>query len=601
MSFTYAIFGEGTDIYWARTRVLEQLGGSSSSCRQASRRRSVRMRAASAGSINTCWKTAPAGWISPNCAPCRISPSARRSRRSPAWPKSRLLGGFERQYQIVIDPDRLVGFGLTVTDITRSVRDANAEVGARVLELAGREYVLRGRGYVKDLKDLEQSVVAVGTGGTPIRLARRRHRPLRAGNPPRRRGLERHRRGGRRHRGDADRLECPAGHPRTRIPDCHASPSRWRPADSHLRPVGADPRVRRDADRHAPPAGDHRHDHLPGVPVPRAIGAHRHDRAAAVGAAVVHRHPLSRPLVQHHVARRHRHRHRRAGGCRHRAHRERARPPGGGAARSRPATGHRRRLQGSRPSDLLLAAADHRQLPAHLHAGRPGGPAVHAARLHEDVRDVRGGDAVHHARAAADGAAAEGPLPHRGRQSGEPVARPRLPAHCGAGRPVPDRRGRRRGPPHDCDRADLPAPRVGVHAAARRGIAAGDAHHVPRYRHRGSASRADRAEPHHHAVSRDRLRARQSGPCRDRDRSRAARHDRIGHRRCGRDRVADAVYAPLVQRRAPGLGEARRCGGCGPSSRRGRSPSSRAIWTLRCGCPATRWRSRRRSAHASTC
>jgi Cu(I)/Ag(I) efflux system membrane protein CusA/SilA len=80
------------------------------------------------------------------------------------------LGGFERQYQIVIDPDRLVGFGLTFADVTRSVRDANAEVGARVLELAGREYVLRGRGYVKELADLERSVVAVGAGGTPVRL-----------------------------------------------------------------------------------------------------------------------------------------------------------------------------------------------------------------------------------------------------------------------------------------------------------------------------------------------------------------------------------------------------------------------------------------------
>ena len=61
------------------------------------------------------------------------------------------LGGFERQYQIVIDPDRLVGFGLTLTDVTRSVRDANAEVGARVLELAGREYVLRGRETLPNL------------------------------------------------------------------------------------------------------------------------------------------------------------------------------------------------------------------------------------------------------------------------------------------------------------------------------------------------------------------------------------------------------------------------------------------------------------------
>src|SRR4029434_2423726 len=80
------------------------------------------------------------------------------------------LGGFQRQYQIVIDPERLVGFGLTLGDVTRSVRDANAEVGARVLELAGREYVLRGRGYVKDLADLERSVVTVGPGGTPVRL-----------------------------------------------------------------------------------------------------------------------------------------------------------------------------------------------------------------------------------------------------------------------------------------------------------------------------------------------------------------------------------------------------------------------------------------------
>ena len=77
------------------------------------------------------------------------------------------LGGFERQYQIVVDPDRLVGFGITLTDVTRSVRDANAEVGARVLELAGREYVLRGRGYVKTLADLEQSVVTVGAVARP--------------------------------------------------------------------------------------------------------------------------------------------------------------------------------------------------------------------------------------------------------------------------------------------------------------------------------------------------------------------------------------------------------------------------------------------------
>jgi Cu(I)/Ag(I) efflux system membrane protein CusA/SilA len=56
-------------------------------------------------------------------------------------------------------------------DVARSVRDANSEIGARVLESAGREYVLRGRGYVKTLEDLEKSAVALGPGDTPIRLA----------------------------------------------------------------------------------------------------------------------------------------------------------------------------------------------------------------------------------------------------------------------------------------------------------------------------------------------------------------------------------------------------------------------------------------------
>ena len=70
----------------------------------------------------------------------------------------------------MLDPNRLAAYGLSLGDVTRAVRNANSEVGARVLEFAGREYVLRGRGYVKTLGDLEASVVSVGAGGTPIRL-----------------------------------------------------------------------------------------------------------------------------------------------------------------------------------------------------------------------------------------------------------------------------------------------------------------------------------------------------------------------------------------------------------------------------------------------
>jgi Cu(I)/Ag(I) efflux system membrane protein CusA/SilA len=170
MSFTYALFDEGTDIYWARTRVFEQLGR-------------VQPLLPPGVSPTLGPDASGVGWIyqyvlvdstgSLDLAELRalqdftVRP-ALQAVTGVAEVAS--LGGFERQYQIVIDPDRLVGFGLTMGDVTRSVRDANAEVGARVLELAGREYVLRGRGYVKDLADLEQSVVTVGAGGTPIRL-----------------------------------------------------------------------------------------------------------------------------------------------------------------------------------------------------------------------------------------------------------------------------------------------------------------------------------------------------------------------------------------------------------------------------------------------
>jgi Cu(I)/Ag(I) efflux system membrane protein CusA/SilA len=171
MSFTYVLFGESTDIYWARTRVLEQLGR-------------VQQLLPPGVSPTLGPDASGIGWVYQyvltdttgrlDLAELRALQdfTVRPALQSVAGvAEVASLGGFERQYQIVVDPDRLVGFGLTLTDITRSVRDANAEVGARVLELAGREYILRGRGYVKDLADLERSVVTVGAGGTPVRLS----------------------------------------------------------------------------------------------------------------------------------------------------------------------------------------------------------------------------------------------------------------------------------------------------------------------------------------------------------------------------------------------------------------------------------------------
>ncbi|MCC7178761.1 MAG: efflux RND transporter permease subunit [Acidobacteria bacterium] len=170
MSFVYALFDEGTDIYWARTRVLEQMAR-------------VQQALPSDAAPTLGPDASGVGWVYQYVltdSRGRLDLAELRALQDftvrPALQavagvaEVASVGGFQRQYQIVLDPDRLVSFGLTLGDVTRSVRDANAEVGARVLELAGREYVLRGRGYVKDLADLEQSVVTVGAGGVPVRL-----------------------------------------------------------------------------------------------------------------------------------------------------------------------------------------------------------------------------------------------------------------------------------------------------------------------------------------------------------------------------------------------------------------------------------------------
>jgi copper/silver efflux system protein len=170
MSFVYVIFGEGADIYWARTRVLEQLGR-------------VQQILPPGVSPTLGPDATGVGWVYQYVLvddSLRLDLAKLRELQDftvrPALQavsgvaEVASLGGFERQFQIVLDPTKLAAYGVTLGDVTRAVRDANSEVGARVLELAGREYILRGRGYVKSLADLEESVVALGAGGTPIQL-----------------------------------------------------------------------------------------------------------------------------------------------------------------------------------------------------------------------------------------------------------------------------------------------------------------------------------------------------------------------------------------------------------------------------------------------
>ena len=468
MSFTYALFGEGTDIYWARTRVLEQLGRVQQSLPP--------------GVTPTLGPDASGvGWVYQYAlkdSTGRLDLAELRTLQDftirPALQavvgvaEVASLGGFQRQYQIVIDPDRLVGFGVTLGDITRSVRDANAEVGARVLELAGREYVLRGRGYVKELEDLESSVVAVGRGGVPVRL----------------RDVARVQYGPDSRRGAADLNgtgETVGGIVVMRIGSNALDVIRALEAQiASLRlPDGV--RLIPTYDRSELIIGSV--NTLTNTLMQQAVIVTIiclvflfHARSALIVMIVL---PMSVLMsfiaIQHHVARWHRHRRRRT--CRrgHRAHRERPRASGRRTGGQRPHARHRGCLQGGGPPDLLLAPPHYDQLPADLHPGRPGGAALHAAGVHQDVRDVRGSGPVDHLGAAADGAAAQGSVPDRGDQPGQPPPERGLSARGDIRRPSA-RDGRASGDrPDGRHRASLPAAGLRVHASARGGLAAGDA------------------------------------------------------------------------------------------------------------------------------
>jgi Cu(I)/Ag(I) efflux system membrane protein CusA/SilA len=168
MSFVYVVFDTDVDIYWARTRVNEILP-------RVALPPGVTPQLGPDASGN--------GWVYEYVVvdhSGNLDAAQLRSLQDytiglalqavDGVSEVASVGGFERQYQVIVNPNRLAAFGVSVGDVRRAVSEANSEVGARVLELAGREYVLRGRGYVGSLDDIESSVVTIGAGGTPIRV-----------------------------------------------------------------------------------------------------------------------------------------------------------------------------------------------------------------------------------------------------------------------------------------------------------------------------------------------------------------------------------------------------------------------------------------------
>lgn len=170
LSFVYVLFEDGTDIYWARSRVLEYL-----SSIQGSLPEDVTPRIGP--------DATGVGWGFQYALVDRTGQTNLQQMRSfqdyylRYWLQSvegvsevAAVGGFEKQYQITLDPNRLSSFNLPVSQIVKAVQASNMDVGGRTLEFGGREYFIRGRGYVGSVEDLEKVVVKTAPGGVPVLL-----------------------------------------------------------------------------------------------------------------------------------------------------------------------------------------------------------------------------------------------------------------------------------------------------------------------------------------------------------------------------------------------------------------------------------------------
>ncbi|RUQ40753.1 MAG: efflux RND transporter permease subunit [Candidatus Competibacteraceae bacterium] len=169
-SFVYVIFADGTDLYWARSRVLEYLS-------QVAPRLPPQARPALGPDATG------VGWVYEYALVDRSGQhDLAQLRTLQDWflkyelqavdgvSEVATVGGMVKQYQVVLDPNRLRAYGLSLSMVRMAIENANREVGGSVIELAEAEYMVRSRGYLQGLADLQQVPLGVSPAGTPILL-----------------------------------------------------------------------------------------------------------------------------------------------------------------------------------------------------------------------------------------------------------------------------------------------------------------------------------------------------------------------------------------------------------------------------------------------
>jgi len=170
MSFVYVIFQDGTDVYWARSRVLEYL--------------SQLQGKFPAGVTPQLGPDATGvGWVYEYALVDKSGTHDLAELRTfqdwhlrywlasvPGVAEVAGVGGFGKQYQVDLDPSRLIAYNLPISDVISAIRAGNNDVGGRSVEMTGKEYVIRGRGYITSAEQLDKVVVGRRPDGTPLLL-----------------------------------------------------------------------------------------------------------------------------------------------------------------------------------------------------------------------------------------------------------------------------------------------------------------------------------------------------------------------------------------------------------------------------------------------
>lgn len=167
-SYVYVIFQDGTDIYWARSRTIEYLS-------------KILPRLPEGVRTELGPDATSVGWVYQYALVDKTGQNDLSQLRTfqdwylryqlqsvPGVAEVASIGGFQKQYQVNIDPTKLLAYNIPISTVIQAIRDGNNDVGGRLVEFSGAEYMVRGRGYAKSVADIEKIVVGTDKQGTPI-------------------------------------------------------------------------------------------------------------------------------------------------------------------------------------------------------------------------------------------------------------------------------------------------------------------------------------------------------------------------------------------------------------------------------------------------